>query len=89
MFIDSIVQRGLNSCRHLGSTSNLLFPHRAAAKGLSLSLMERVIERYGEKVVKMLTVQYRMHEAIMQWASSEMYSGRLTAHPSVAQHLLK
>lgn len=89
MFIDSIVQRGLNSCRHLGSTSNLLFPHRAAAKGLSLSLMERVIERYGEKVVKMLTVQYRMHEAIMQWASSEMYGGRLTAHPSVAQHLLK
>ncbi|XP_072193027.1 DNA-binding protein SMUBP-2 [Excalfactoria chinensis] len=63
--------------------------HKAATKGLSLSLMERVIKRYGEKVVKMLTVQYRMHEAIMQWASSEMYDGRLTAHPSVAQHLLK
>ncbi|XP_010074120.1 PREDICTED: LOW QUALITY PROTEIN: DNA-binding protein SMUBP-2-like, partial [Pterocles gutturalis] len=61
----------------------------AAAKGLSLSLMERLIERYGEKVVRMLTVQYRMHQAIMQWASSEMYGGRLTAHPSVAQHLLK
>ncbi|XP_010709175.1 DNA-binding protein SMUBP-2 [Meleagris gallopavo] len=66
-----------------------IISHKAAAKGLSLSLMERVIERYGEKVVKMLTVQYRMHEAIMQWASSEMYGGRLTAHPSVAQHLLK
>jgi len=51
--------------------------------------MERLIERYGEKIVKMLTVQYRMHQAIMQWASLEMYSGRLTAHPSVAQHLLK
>ncbi|NXW63007.1 SMBP2 protein, partial [Eurystomus gularis] len=63
--------------------------HKAAAKGLSLSLMERLIEGYGEKVVKMLTVQYRMHQAIMQWASSEMYSGRLTAHPSVAQHLLR
>ncbi|NXT29935.1 SMBP2 protein, partial [Syrrhaptes paradoxus] len=62
---------------------------RAAAKGLSLSLMERLIERYGEKAVRMLTVQYRMHQAIMQWASSEMYGGRLTAHPSVAQHLLK
>ncbi|OXB59559.1 hypothetical protein ASZ78_010073 [Callipepla squamata] len=49
-----------------------IISHKAAAKGLSLSLMERVIERYGEKVVKMLTVQYRMHEAIMQWASSEM-----------------
>ncbi|NXE14253.1 SMBP2 protein, partial [Lophotis ruficrista] len=63
--------------------------HKAAAKGLSLSLMERLVESYGEKVVKMLTVQYRMHQAIMQWASSEMYGGRLTAHPSVAQHLLK
>ncbi|KGL99184.1 DNA-binding protein SMUBP-2, partial [Charadrius vociferus] len=66
-----------------------IISHKAAAKGLSLSLMERLIERYGEKIVKMLTVQYRMHRAIMQWASSEMYSGRLTAHPSVAQHLLK
>ncbi|NWU49445.1 SMBP2 protein, partial [Dromas ardeola] len=63
--------------------------HKAAAKGLSLSLMERLIERYGEQIVKMLTVQYRMHQAIMLWASSEMYSGRLTAHPSVAQHLLR
>ncbi|XP_010164273.1 DNA-binding protein SMUBP-2, partial [Antrostomus carolinensis] len=63
--------------------------HKAAAEGLALSLMERLIERCGEKVVKMLTVQYRMHQAIMQWASSEMYSGRLTAHPSVAQHLLR
>ncbi|XP_042640469.1 DNA-binding protein SMUBP-2 isoform X2 [Tyto alba] len=66
-----------------------IISHKAAAKGLSLSLMERLIERYGEKIVKMLTVQYRMHQAIMQWASLEMYSGRLTAHPSVAQHLLK
>ncbi|NWW84214.1 SMBP2 protein, partial [Rhynochetos jubatus] len=66
-----------------------IISHTAAAKGLSLSLMERLIERYGEKVVKMLTVQYRMHQAIMHWASSEMYGGRLTAHPSVAQHLLR
>uniref|UniRef100_A0A8C0IEM7 Immunoglobulin mu DNA binding protein 2 n=1 Tax=Bubo bubo TaxID=30461 RepID=A0A8C0IEM7_BUBBB len=66
-----------------------IISHTAAAKGLSLSLMERLTERYGEKVVRMLTVQYRMHQAIMQWASTEMYSGRLTAHPSVAQHLLK
>ncbi|NXT76324.1 SMBP2 protein, partial [Zapornia atra] len=66
-----------------------IISHKAAAKGLSLSLMERLTERYGDKVVKMLTVQYRMHQAIMQWASSEMYSGQLTAHPSVAQHLLK
>ncbi|NXI56402.1 SMBP2 protein, partial [Chloroceryle aenea] len=66
-----------------------IISHKAAAEGLSLSLMERLVERYGEKVVRMLSVQYRMHQAIMQWASSEMYGGRLTAHPSVAQHLLK
>uniref|UniRef100_A0A8C4TQN8 DNA-binding protein SMUBP-2 n=1 Tax=Falco tinnunculus TaxID=100819 RepID=A0A8C4TQN8_FALTI len=66
-----------------------IISHKAAAKGLSLSLMERLIKRHGEKVVKMLTVQYRMHQAIMQWASLEMYGGQLTAHPSVAQHLLK
>ncbi|XP_044870039.1 DNA-binding protein SMUBP-2 [Mauremys mutica] len=62
---------------------------KAAAKGLSLTLMERLIQKYGERIVKMLTVQYRMHQAIMQWASTEMYCGRLSAHPSVAHHLLK
>ncbi|XP_050808765.1 DNA-binding protein SMUBP-2 isoform X1 [Gopherus flavomarginatus] len=62
---------------------------KAAAKGLSLTLMERLIQKYGERIMKMLTVQYRMHQAIMQWASTEMYCGRLSAHPSVAYHLLK
>ncbi|XP_015268314.1 PREDICTED: DNA-binding protein SMUBP-2, partial [Gekko japonicus] len=66
-----------------------IISHKAAAKGLSLSLMERLIQKYGDRVVKMLTVQYRMHQAIMQWASTEMYDGRLSAHHSVAQHLLK
>ncbi|XP_069480230.1 DNA-binding protein SMUBP-2 [Ambystoma mexicanum] len=66
-----------------------IISHKAAAKGLSLSLMERLIKKYGENVVKMLTVQYRMHQSIMQWASEEMYGGRLTAHSSVAEHLLK
>ncbi|XP_062973117.1 DNA-binding protein SMUBP-2 [Elgaria multicarinata webbii] len=66
-----------------------IISHKAAMKGLSHSLMERLIQRHGDHVVKMLTVQYRMHEAIMQWASTEMYNGRLSAHHSVAQHLLK
>ncbi|XP_033917503.1 DNA-binding protein SMUBP-2 isoform X2 [Melopsittacus undulatus] len=66
-----------------------IISHRAAAQGLALSLMERLLDSYGQKVVRMLTVQYRMHEAIMHWASSELYDGRLTAHPTVAQHLLK
>ncbi|XP_054476089.1 DNA-binding protein SMUBP-2 [Anoplopoma fimbria] len=62
---------------------------KAASKGLSLSLMERLIQMYGDSVVRMLTVQYRMNSAIMTWASKEMYQGRLTAHSSVERHLLK
>uniref|UniRef100_A0A8C4EVK9 DNA-binding protein SMUBP-2 n=1 Tax=Dicentrarchus labrax TaxID=13489 RepID=A0A8C4EVK9_DICLA len=61
----------------------------AASKGLSLSLMERLIQMYGDSVVRMLTVQYRMNSAIMEWASKEMYQGRLTAHSSVERHVLK
>ncbi|KAL7402327.1 hypothetical protein ABVT39_013257 [Epinephelus coioides] len=61
----------------------------AASKGLSLSLMERLIQMYGDSVVRMLTVQYRMNSAIMDWASKEMYQGKLTAHGSVERHLLK
>lgn len=61
---------------------------RAASKGLSVSLMERLIQLHGEAVVRMLTIQYRMNSAIMEWASKEMYQGRLTAHSSVEAHLL-
>lgn len=61
----------------------------AASRGLALSLMERLIQLYGDAVVRMLTVQYRMNQAIMDWASKEMYQGRLTAHSSVKEHLLK
>ncbi|NXI29270.1 SMBP2 protein, partial [Sterrhoptilus dennistouni] len=66
-----------------------IISHRAAAEGLSLSLMERLAGHYGERAVRMLTVQYRMHRDIMEWASSELYGGQLSAHPSVAQHLLR
>ncbi|NXP22088.1 SMBP2 protein, partial [Scytalopus superciliaris] len=66
-----------------------IISHRAAAEGLSLSLMERLARREGERALRMLTVQYRMHRHIMDWASSELYGGRLSAHPGVAQHLLR
>uniref|UniRef100_A0A672MMP9 DNA-binding protein SMUBP-2 n=1 Tax=Sinocyclocheilus grahami TaxID=75366 RepID=A0A672MMP9_SINGR len=61
----------------------------AASKGLSVSLMERLIKKYGDPVVRMLTTQYRMNGAIMQWASEQMYEGKLIAHPSVEKHLLR
>ncbi|XP_036115835.1 DNA-binding protein SMUBP-2 [Molossus molossus] len=62
---------------------------KAALAGLSLSLMERLAEGFGVGSVRALTVQYRMHRAIMQWASQALYHGQLTAHPSVAERLLR
>ncbi|XP_045870917.1 DNA-binding protein SMUBP-2 [Meles meles] len=63
--------------------------HKAALAGLSRSLMERLAEELGTQVVRTLTVQYRMHQAIMRWASDALYGGQLTAHPAVAGHLLR
>jgi len=65
----------------------------AAAQGFSVSLMERLMTGTGKKAgnedrSRMLTVQYRMHEAIMNFSSRQFYEGRLTADPSVAGHLL-
>ncbi|XP_059565803.1 DNA-binding protein SMUBP-2 isoform X1 [Myotis daubentonii] len=62
---------------------------KAALAGLSLSLMERLAQGCCAGAVRTLTVQYRMHRAIMQWASEALYRGQLTAHPSVAEHLLR
>ncbi|XP_057583572.1 DNA-binding protein SMUBP-2 isoform X2 [Hippopotamus amphibius kiboko] len=66
-----------------------IISHKAAQAGLSLSLMERLAEERGARAVRMLTVQYRMHQAIARWASEALYHGQLTAHPSVAGHLLR
>lgn len=65
----------------------------AAHGGLELTLMERLlttlVKEKERDIVRMLTTQYRMHQDIMQWASHELYQGKLTAHTSVAAHLLK
>lgn len=39
-------------------------------------------------VSHLLTVQHRMHEALMRFPSTHFYGGALSAHPSVAQHTL-
>jgi superfamily I DNA and/or RNA helicase len=59
----------------------------AARGGLSTTLFEKCIQLHPESVV-MLEEQYRMHEAIMNYSSGVFYHNRLTAHPSVAKHLL-
>ena len=57
-------------------------------QGMGRTLFERLHGLYGSDVSQMLTVQYRMHEDIMSWASAALYHHLLTAHPSVAQHTL-
>ncbi|HEX4612169.1 MAG TPA: AAA domain-containing protein, partial [Urbifossiella sp.] len=49
----------------------------AADAGLSVSLMERVVGQYGDRVARRLVVQYRMHESIMGFSSAEFYDGEL------------
>lgn len=60
----------------------------AAERGLAVSLMERVVGLFGSRVSRLLTVQYRMHAAIMAFSNAEFYAGELVAHESVAEHRL-
>ena len=61
---------------------------QATLDGLSKSMMERLVERWGKLVTRQLTVQYRMHHKIMEFPSEHFYSGTLIADQSVAQHSL-
>ena len=58
-------------------------------QGLGRTLFERLQRLYGPVISQMLTVQYRMHADVMQWASDELYGGHLKAHSSVAGHTLQ
>lgn len=60
----------------------------AARDGLGCSLMERLVNDYGAPIYRRLTVQYRMHEDIMDFSSQQFYSGELIADASVREHWL-
>lgn len=60
----------------------------AAAEGFGVSLFERLMTLYGPAIARRLKVQYRMHEAIMEFSSAEFYEGDLAADESVRSHLL-
>jgi superfamily I DNA and/or RNA helicase len=53
------------------------------AGALRETLFEKAINRQPE-ASRMLVVQYRMHEQIMQFSSEQFYDGRLVAAPTVA-----
>ncbi len=54
---------------------------------LSRTLFERLIEEHP-RLSRMLRVQYRMHEDIMEFPNREFYEGKLEAHESVRHHTL-
>jgi superfamily I DNA and/or RNA helicase len=60
----------------------------AAAGGLSVSLMERLVAHYGPTITRRLEVQYRMHASIMAYSSAQFYEGALEADAAVAAHRL-
>ena len=61
---------------------------QAVAKGFGVTLFERLLRAHGGQVGYMLTTQYRMNAAICDWASHELYEGRLVADATVATHTL-
>lgn len=56
--------------------------------GFQTSLMQRLVEHFGDTVTRQLNVQYRMHDQIMNFSSSHFYDDNLTADESVATHAL-
>jgi ATP-dependent RNA/DNA helicase IGHMBP2 len=62
---------------------------QAAAEGFNVSLMERLIGQLGKETVRRLSVQYRMHQQIMDFSSQEFYENDLSADASVCGHLLQ
>jgi ATP-dependent RNA/DNA helicase IGHMBP2 len=65
-----------------------ILSREAAAGGFGVSLLERLANHHGDGATRLLTVQYRMHEAIMAFSSAEFYGGELVAAPAVAGHRL-
>ena len=61
---------------------------QATKEGLGRSLFERCIDVLGPSIARRLTVQYRMHQAIMDFSSLEFYDAELEAHAAVQAHLL-
>jgi DNA polymerase alpha-associated DNA helicase A len=55
---------------------------------LERTLFDRLLDLHGNKIKRMLTTQYRMHEKIMAFPSTELYESKLVAADSVKAHLL-
>ncbi|KAJ3117866.1 hypothetical protein HDU96_005243 [Phlyctochytrium bullatum] len=56
---------------------------------LDFTLFDRLLMMHGEEIKRLLSVQYRMHDLIMQYSSKVLYGNKLTAADAVKGHLLK
>ncbi|KAL9059723.1 MAG: hypothetical protein Q9162_001024 [Coniocarpon cinnabarinum] len=56
---------------------------------LETTLFDRLLKLHGPAIKRMLTTQYRMHEAIMAFPSAALYDSELEAADSVKIRLLK
>lgn len=65
-----------------------ILSQEAASQGYAVSLMQRLVEHWGESTTRLLTTQYRMHETIMRFSSDHFYDSELVADSSVADHKL-
>jgi DNA polymerase alpha-associated DNA helicase A len=55
---------------------------------LQSTLFDRLVKLYGEKIKRLLNVQYRMNTQIMDFPAKAMYEGKLMAADSVANRTL-
>jgi predicted DNA helicase len=60
----------------------------AASLGLAETLLSRAVDWYGDRAVRMLTLQYRMNIVIADFASAAVYGGRLGTAETVAHRRL-
>lgn len=62
----------------------------AVVSGITLetTLFDRLLSLHGQKIKRMLTTQYRMHDKIMRFPSDELYEAKLVAAESVGDKLL-
>ncbi|KAH0487156.1 MAG: uncharacterized protein KVP18_000028 [Porospora cf. gigantea A] len=63
---------------------------KAGKQGLGVTLFHRILVKnpHGSEVSRMLSVQYRMHRVINDWASDQFYGGELHPDNSVADRTL-
>lgn len=63
-------------------------PKLSTTTTLSTTLFDRLLTLHGDRVKRMLTIQYRMHADICAFPSATMYSSLLLSDPSVSSRLL-